>query len=371
MSAILMSEFFGKLLFGTILGIPFVFMGINIYSFVVFFKNKKDASPFRVMEVIAIFLGIVYLFGYVTLTDILFVPWNAQLYNTEKHSMVAPDAFFTILVLSGVAVVGYLALRFIPAQKQPPIVSALCIAAVYLGIGVCVAWCVQTYTDIILLLFPLNCVLVFIKSICITVYQKNNLIQTQQVHIKYTRLANFLNKATNLPWLALILVVPLLGVIIAVLFVLGQEPSSIIKAWTETSGWTFSQKTAPQNIYYDQHYLCTVAAGGHKKVVKPIRAGRRHGHQVVVNRQLCVANAFEQVLEEKLPTFHKTVRKIYDTTGYPISRHIRSPYLADAIYFIMKPLEWLFLLVLYTVDVNPEDRIAVQYPHAQIPGRTA
>ena len=27
--------------------------------------------------------------------------------------------------------------------------------------------------------------------------------------------------------------------------------------------------------------------------------GVRHGHPVVVNRQLCIANAFEQVLEEK------------------------------------------------------------------------
>ncbi|WP_343073709.1 DUF6688 family protein [Clostridium sp. YIM B02555] len=27
----------------------------------------------------------------------------------------------------------------------------------------------------------------------------------------------------------------------------------------------------------------------------------------------------------------------------------------------MKPLEWLFLIVLYFCDVNPENRIAVQY----------
>ncbi|WP_341274143.1 DUF6688 family protein [Clostridium saccharoperbutylacetonicum] len=27
----------------------------------------------------------------------------------------------------------------------------------------------------------------------------------------------------------------------------------------------------------------------------------------------------------------------------------------------MKPLEWIFLIVLYFCDVNPENRIAVQY----------
>ena len=34
---------------------------------------------------------------------------------------------------------------------------------------------------------------------------------------------------------------------------------------------------------------------------------------------------------------------------------------------MMKSLEWIFVLVIYTVDINPEDRIAVQYPHMQIP----
>lgn len=33
----------------------------------------------------------------------------------------------------------------------------------------------------------------------------------------------------------------------------------------------------------------------------------------------------------------------------------------DLIYYLMKPLEWLFLLVLYLVDRKPENRIAMQY----------
>ena len=102
-------------------------------------------------------------------------------------------------------------------------------------------------------------------------------------------------------------------------------------------------------------------------MVKPLRTGKRHGHEVLVNRQLCIANAFEQLLEERTPRFHKAVRGLYDKTGYPIAKHIRSPYLADAIYFLMKPLEWLFLLVLYLFDPKPENHIAVQYPHKPLP----
>ncbi|MGT2717203.1 DUF6688 family protein [Streptococcus oricebi] len=30
-------------------------------------------------------------------------------------------------------------------------------------------------------------------------------------------------------------------------------------------------------------------------------------------------------------------------------------------YLMMKPLEWFFLLVLYLIDIKPENRIALQY----------
>lgn len=81
----------------------------------------------------------------------------------------------------------------------------------------------------------------------------------------------------------------------------------------------------------------------------------------MVNRQLCIANAFEQIIEEKTPKFHRAVRGFYDSYGFPIAKLIHSPYIADFVYFIMKPLEWIFIVVLYFTDVNPENRIAVQY----------
>ena len=82
---------------------------------------------------------------------------------------------------------------------------------------------------------------------------------------------------------------------------------------------------------------------------------------MIVNRQLCIANAFEQVLEERTPRFHQAVRHFYDTYGFPVARLIKNRYVADLVYFLMKPLEWIFLIVLYLVDVHPENRIAVQY----------
>jgi len=111
----------------------------------------------------------------------------------------------------------------------------------------------------------------------------------------------------------------------------------------------------------DGHYLCTVSAKEHKKMVRPIRAGIRRGELIPVYRQLLIANALETIFEQYLPTIHKIIRNFYDKYSYPISKHIHSKWSADVIYLLMKPLEWFFHIVLYTVDKNPENRIHVQY----------
>ena len=74
-----------------------------------------------------------------------------------------------------------------------------------------------------------------------------------------------------------------------------------------------------------------------------------------------IANAFEEVIQEKTPRLHRTIRSFYDRYGFPVAKLIRKKWQADVVYIIMKPLEWGFLVVLYLVDVHPENRIAVQY----------
>ena len=146
-----------------------------------------------------------------------------------------------------------------------------------------------------------------------------------------------------------------------ILTLLGQQPDSLIQAFTQTSDWQLSTKISPPPIEKDAHYLCTVSLRGHKEIVKPLRYGIRRGNKIVVNRQLCVANAFEDFIQEKTPRFHKWIRHIYDTYGYPLSKHIRTAPLADITYWCMKPLEYFFVFILYLLDVHPEDRIAIQY----------
>lgn len=150
----------------------------------------------------------------------------------------------------------------------------------------------------------------------------------------------------------------------AVLLLFGQDVDSAIRAFTETADWNLFLRDAPENINMisnDMHYLCTVAVSGHASIVRPKRLGVRHGHVVVVNRQLCVANAFEQILEERTPRLHKLIRYIYDHSGIHFAKMVQSKYMADFVYILMKPTEWLFLSVIYLADVHPENRIAIQY----------
>ena len=350
---------------------PVVLSFYNIYLLFVSSTAVERQHAGRQIEYITISYGAVCTFLWCSLKEIVWsADWWEQLENTQIHPPIATWTWPTLLTVAAVALAGYLLLRRKEISRLPPLLAVLALGGVYLGAGLCIVWMIQVaQKDQILCVYPANLLLIAAKVVKETILDWNR--AEHEPLAGKCRLIRFLNgvmnQALSWPFLGVLFALPLLGVIVAVLTLFGQAPDSIIQAWTQTSDWTLSQQVAPQNIYYDMHYLCTVAAGGHQKVVKPLREGKRHGHRVLVNRQLCVANAFEQLLQERLPRLHRVIRHAYDRYGYPIAKHIRTPYAADAVWFLMKPLEWLFLAVLYLFDEKPENRIAVQYPHAPLP----
>lgn len=350
--------------------VPFILTAGNIYFLLFRPKTPKQNAAAEKIEIIGAVLGVFLMILYLSFMEIEWKDWHVQLFNRQTHTPIETTSSLTLVAIAIVVVIAYAYARFVPLDIQPPLLTIFSMAALYLGMVLCVVWCVQVFrpgfNDFVLCILPLNCIVIAIRTIYMLIFQKIEL-QKEDTSPKMGKLSTLLNKAWCWPILGLVLAVPLLGMIVMVMTLFGQQPDSIIKVWTETAGWNLSQKTAPQNIQYDEHYLCTVAAGGHRHVVKPLRLGKRHGHTVVVNRQLCIANAFEQLLEERLPRVHHAVRAFYDKAGYPIARHIRSKLVADMIYVVMKPLEWIFLFCLYLFDVKPENRIAVQYPHAKLP----
>jgi hypothetical protein len=163
----------------------------------------------------------------------------------------------------------------------------------------------------------------------------------------------------------ILLLIPVIILLSLFLLIFGQKPDSIIKAFTDTYKHGFSQLDYMcDNVDCGGHYLCSVAANGHADIVRPQRRGIRNGNHIVCNRQLLISNAFEELLEEKIPFLHKHIRRQYNKVGNFIHRYYRvfnNKYVADFIYILMKPAEWFFLFILYTFDKKPENKIAKQY----------
>lgn len=139
------------------------------------------------------------------------------------------------------------------------------------------------------------------------------------------------------------------------------EAGAAVRVFTRTCDYTLSQ--IPLEIIPDDcHYLCTVAARGHASLVRPFRMGRRGGKPIVVNRQLAVANAFEDLLHERFPRFGRLARRTYDRLARPVCHRLRSRFVSDLVYLAMKPAEWAFYLVLLLLDPGrPEERIDRMY----------
>lgn len=346
---------------------PLILTCLNLF-FIFGSQDPVVIQKSKHFEYLTLTLGSIYSIIILPFTNIVFVDWQEVLANRQHHTPIWSQGAITILSCAAVGIAGYLFLSAVSLRKVPPLLPVLAIGAMYIGMFQCILWIIQVFqNDLIsfyLCLFPFNLILIGIHTIRRKVEEWNN-DESKEIKKFHNPYLERINKkvvdSSKWPGLAFLFMWPLLGALVCFLLLFGQRPDNIIKAWTETSNWNLSTKVSPQNIYYDEHYLCTVAAGGHPKIVKPIRKGMRHGHEVIVNRQLCIANAFEQVMEEYTPVFHRHIRKFYDKYGFPVARAIRSPYIADVVYILMKPLEVMFLLVLYTVDVNPENRIAVQY----------
>ncbi len=147
---------------------------------------------------------------------------------------------------------------------------------------------------------------------------------------------------------------------VASALVAGRNGAAVM-AFTETCQHTFS-RIPVQMVPRDCHYLCTVAAQGHPWLVRPERMGVRNGQPIVVNRQLAVANAFEDLLHTRWPRFGRLARRTYDRLGLPVIRYIRASWMSDAVYLAMKPAEWIFYAVLLLLDPgDPEARIDRMY----------
>jgi hypothetical protein len=278
----------------------------------------------------------------------------------------SPDHRATIIFLIAVCIIGYAASRFKDSIISP-ISEVLINSILLIGIVLNVFIAMHINAEFwvfgnlpIILLFVIELIdnhkkaIVFVSKNC---EAKNRF---ERIALKILD-SNFLFKIP----LLMVLALPILVLITSFLMLFGQKPDSIIRAFTDTYKHGFSQLDYMcDNVHCGGHFLCSVAANGHESIVVPKRYGERRGKRIICNRQLLVANAFEELIEERAPEIHAFIRGNYNKVGNVIHRYydiFNLKIVSDIVYFFMKPLEWIFLIILYSFDRNPENRIAKQY----------
>ena len=286
----LLSSFMLVFVWAGVFGYPLVATAYEfIYMLSAFMKRENADTPAinhrkRIWyDIFLLWLGVFYEWIYLeTFWEVTFFSdWNVQLYNIQKHAPIYTKSFVTIIVVCLVYIISLILLTTIDTNKRPPLVTVLCQAGVYLGTLFAIVFTIQIFDignpeqnhdliDFYLLLVPLNMIFMAARIMVLEIkaYVPN---PERMSKIDSVPLLGFCNRllsdSKKWPVIAFILMWPLLGILIAILLLFGQAPDSVIKAFTETADYTFSTKIPPQNLYYDEHYLCTVAAGGHKKIV--------------------------------------------------------------------------------------------------------
>jgi hypothetical protein len=167
--------------------------------------------------------------------------------------------------------------------------------------------------------------------------------------------------------LKLFITIPLLLLIIPLgLILFSIEPQILLKVFSESDTGLLANGSCEGcqsafNSNSSDDYLCTIASHGSPVLVKPIHIGFRKGYDIPVNMQLKVCNAFEEKIMEQFPMLHQVLRKIYDGMQIPAHKWKNAKLIANTLYILIKPIEKVFLLYLFTFDSKPFRRIKVQY----------
>ena len=342
---------------------------LTVFNIINLFKKNKIKE--NLIDILTFILGIL-------LTGLLYFLFGFKDYEQslrlggmeiDVHSPIASWSMPTVFTIVLLGIISYGLIR-IKKLKLPPLIIVCSMSGILICSIFMVVFIIQLSNNLMekqgvvyLVLFPINYILCSLRAqIEVMKRYKEQNIKAKEYDNKFlNKCSKLLYDIDNWPVIAIILSIPLAILLICILVLFGQRPDEAIKAFLETSDWTLSTKVSPPSVTYDAHYLCTVSLRGHKNLVKPIRMGIRRGEKIVVNRQLCVANAFEDLIQERTPKFHHFIRHVYDKYGYPLSKHINTAIQADITYILMKPLEWIFLITLYLFDEKPENRIATQY----------
>lgn len=343
---------------------PILIIGYNFIWFLVKGKTHTKKNIFWFVEILSIvILPIFFLYT---------ADYGLENDCCEGTAVFSPEHSVGIYVLIIFSIIAY---GFTTFRKQlfTPILELLLNLFLVLGLVINVLLCIHLTTISEGYLYWIFGNIPVIMLFLIQLYKNHQLLQYYITannipsNSIFGRISSYiLNLKPILKYpLLIILLIPILVLLSSFLILFGQKPDSLISAFTDTYKYGFSQLDYMcDNVECGGHFLCSVGANGHKNIVKPVRLGERNGGIIICNRQLLISNAFEDLVQEKSPKFHKFIRNKYNKVGFIVHKYytiFNIKWISDLVYLLMKPLEWLFLISLYIFDKKPENRIAVQY----------
>ncbi len=353
-----------------IIGLP-IFFGLGIYGFILpaIKQSKrmlspnfeKETYPIQVNEIL--FLVVVMSLGYGSLCMI----------KTE-FELLDWDYISSLWLYAGISILFYFISRRYKYHSGP-LLLVIIPSALGTGIILFVVEFIHLFPMALLggVFFPFTffalpifalayaVILLSVELYCVLQLNKSRFKERENKGLMYRFLHNLYFGRYAV--LAQVLTFPLFITLVQCLFMLlGQEPDDIIKTFTESHDGLFGHGRCQDCVSYgNSEYICTIAAFGSPKLVRPIHIGHRHGQLIKVTRQLKVCNAFEEMLIERAPKTQKVLRKFYDDLQIPIEKWSKVKTIANVLYILIKPMEWTFLFTLYLLEKEPEKRIAKQY----------
>ncbi|MCD6049452.1 MAG: hypothetical protein K0Q55_855 [Verrucomicrobia bacterium] len=112
-----------------------------------------------------------------------------------------------------------------------------------------------------------------------------------------------------------------------------------IPLWVWGIIWSKATYQGLSNTAPEGCFIVTAASRGHESLVGPFSNIERRGTMRVVNRQLLVFWQFEALWQKQSPKTHQRFRRIYNRVGPLVAQRVRSKFVADAVYLLLKPFE--------------------------------
>lgn len=346
-------------------------------AYVIAFLSKEKASLFKQIgrNLLLLFYGFTWILFVIALS-FHSADFRQQIDPVDNdYTPLSESHILTFLCFFLLGFLGQYKI-FRKGKQQPPLLFVFYLASMIIGIilnGLLILQLssrsdnghyVSSSDGYLMMIAPLF--YISLSFVLIFQFLKKESEQAQERAFKnpfLNKLNQQIQKTQALPIWILFFLFPIFIIVTVILLLFGQEYDSLAKVFTETTTWHFSKETHPPYLDHEGHYLCTVAACGSPKIVKPVRLGIRHGNEIIVNRQLLIANAFEDLITQKHPRLHRFIRKNYDRYGYPLSKDINTEFKSNMTFILMKPLEWFFLFYIYVNANKPEQLINEQYAY--------